>query len=234
MANKFKRTMLVVCGLLAGILLCTAGCSKKTENKSANSTIMTARAKSTVTSLYFKGTLGPLISQSVLSPLDGRITHVLFQYGQQIQKDQPLITLDATKLSEDFRKAVTDFLQKKQSYETGLTSFEGTQALYKAGVVSKEEYTNAFNTQENNTLNYMQSKYELEKLLVQTNVAATSIEQLNLNDMNKVNQTLNRQFQEVKIIAPTQGVALFPPADQKKRAPALAGSTLAMTSRPDN
>ncbi|MBS0351110.1 MAG: efflux RND transporter periplasmic adaptor subunit [Proteobacteria bacterium] len=204
--------------LLAVIaLICVSGCHKKSNQPvNTKTTIVTAESRVTVIPLYFKGTLGPLSSQSVLSPLDGRITRMFFQYGQQINKNDPLISIEATKLAEDYRRTVTDFLQKKQAYESGLASYQGTAALYKVGAVSKEEYENAANTQKNNLLNYIQSKYELEKLLAQTNLPIKEIEQLSLANMTKVNLMLNNQFKEFTIFAPTSGIALYPPSDQKK------------------
>jgi HlyD family secretion protein len=204
-------------GLFFSLLLCATGCEKKAEKKTTISySVVVAKPKSTITELHFNGTLGPLAAKSVLSPLDGRVTHIYFQYGQQIQKGQLLITLDATKLSEEYRKTVSDYLEKKQNYQTGLMSFRGTEALYKAGVISAEEYSTALSRQNNDTLSYYQAKYDLEKLLPQTNLSVASIEQLNLNDLGKVNSIINRQFREIKVTAPTQGIALFPTPEQKK------------------
>lgn len=201
--------------LLGCLLALSVACHKQTEKKGAT-TVVTAKLKSQNTVLHFSGIIDPLNSQSVLSPLDGRVSEVLFIYGRQIQKGQALISLDATKLSEDYRKAATDFLQKKRTYENTLLSFQGTQALYKAGVISKEEYLSSSRSQETDTLNYLQSKYDLEKLLKSTNISAGNIEKLSLTNMDEVNAMLNKKFKEVKIYAPVDGVALFPAGDQKK------------------
>jgi HlyD family secretion protein len=206
------------CGLAALMVLGVSGCEKekKEVQKKGGFSVVTAQPKSTITALHFTAVLNPLTSQSVLSPLDGRVTKVLFEYGQQINQGQTLITIDAGKLAEDYRKTVSDFLEKKQNFETGMVSFQGTEALYKAGVISKEEYVNAANRQKSDTLSYFQAKYDLEKLLPQTSVSFSTIEQLGLTDLNKANQLINKQFKEIKIYSPSKGVALFPTADQKK------------------
>ena len=210
---------LLMRGLLAVLLGCLLlGCHKQSGTQTTNYTVITVQPKVTVTALHFSGTLGPLDAQSVLSPLDGRVSEVLFSYGQPIEKGQALITLDSAKLSEDYRKTVSEFLEKKQAYEISLASFQGTEALYKAGVISKEEYSTAASHQRSDTLAFYQSKYELEKLLVQTSLPVAAIEQLNLADMKKVNEILNRQFKNIKIFAPSSGVALFPTPEQKKEA----------------
>lgn len=203
------------CVLLMSAMLILPGCGKKSA-KTENFTVITAQPKSQITALHFSGTLGPLSAQSVLSPVDGRVTHVLFVYGQQIQQGQAVVTLDASKLSEDYRKTVSDYLAKKQTYDIGRVSFQGTEALYKAGVISEEEYLTQSSRQQSDTLSYYQSKYDLEKLLPQTSISLANIESLSLKDMVKVNQVLNQQFREIKVYAPAQGVALFPTPDQKK------------------
>lgn len=198
------------------LALFITGCPKKEEKKTAGFTIITAQAKSMVTRLHFSGTLAPLEVHPVLSPLDGRVTKVQFEYGQHITKGQSLILLDAVKLSEDYRKTVSDYLEKKQNYEISVSTYKGNQALFKAGVISKEEYLSASSKQRSDTLSYYQAKYDLEKLLSQTSIPLSTIENLNLSDMKKVNEFLNQQFQAVKIFAHTQGIALFPTQDQKK------------------
>lgn len=213
--NRLRRPVaLAIHGILISLLL--SGCQKKSESKTENETIVTAKPQIKITPLYYKGTLGPINSETVLSPLEGRVTSIDFQYGQFIKKGQNLISLDASRLSENYRKTVSEFLQKKQTYENGLVSFQGTEALYKAGVISKEEYSTAASTERSNALAYFQARYELEQLLPQANLSVKSIEQLNLSDMTKVNDILYKQFQEMKVLAPTQGIALFPTAEQKK------------------
>ncbi len=152
------------------------------------------------------------------------MTAVLFDYGQQINKGQAVITMDASKLAEEYRKTVSDFLEKKQTYETGLVSYQGTEALYKAGVISKEEYLTASNRQKSDTLSFYQAKYDLEKLLPQTSVSFKTIEELSLSNVAQAHELLNKQFKEIKIFSPAKGVALFPSADQKKKAAEMAES----------
>lgn len=213
MLRKYKQLFFI---LILAVFL--TGCPKKDEEpkKATGSTIITAQPKSMVTKLHFNGTLAPLEAHSVLSPLDGRVTKIQFEYGQHINKGQSIVLLDAVKLSEDYRKTVSDFLEKKQTYEISLSTYKGNEALFKAGVISKEEYLSAESRQRSDTLSYYQSKYDLEKLLSQTSIPLSTIENLNLSDMTKVNEFLNQQFQAIKIFAPTDGIALFPTQDQKK------------------
>lgn len=209
---KYKHLLLVL--ILAIFVM---GCTKKEEaTHSAGFRVITAQPKSMVTKLHFNGTLAPLDAHPVLSPLDGRVTKIQFEYGQHINKGQTLLLLDAVKLSEDYRKTVSDYLEKKQTNEISISTYKGNEALFKAGVISKEEYLSAASRQRSDSLNFYQAKYDLEKLLSQTSIPLSTIENLNLADMTKVNEFLNQQFQAIKIFAPNDGIALFPTQDQKK------------------
>ncbi len=199
------------------ILLALYGCTnKKATYRTKKTEIIVAQQKTLITPLHFSGTLLPLYSYAVLSPTDARVTTVLFTYGQQITKGQILVKVDATKIAEDYRKAVSDYLEKKQSYENGLISFQGTEALYKAGVISKDEFLTARSRQNSDALSYFQSKYTMEKLLPAANISIEQIESLNLSDINKVNAILNAKFHLTEITASASGVALFPTAEEKK------------------
>lgn len=214
--DHFFRNLLKL-GLLCLLLVNIGACKpKQTEQPIQNETTIIAEAKPLTTTLHFKGTLAPIESQSVLSPTDGRITQIFFNYGQQIEKGQKLVAIDATKLSEEYRKTVTDFLEKKQNYETGVISFQGTEALYKAGVISKEEYSNAYNRQKSDTLSYFQARYDLEKLLPKTQISIDNIEKLTLSDMEKVNKILTKTFTEINVVSPAAGIALIPLPSEKK------------------
>ncbi len=197
-------------------LLTIYGCSSKKNQGTKKTQIVIANPKTLIVPLHFSGTLLPLNSYAVLSPTDARVTAIMFSYGQQVQKNQPLVKIDATKVAEDYRKAVSEYLEKKQAYETGLISFQGSEALYKAGVISKEEYLTAHSRQNSDTLSYFQSKYALEKLLPAANISVREIESLNLSDINKVNQILNAKFNLTEITSPENGVALFPTPEEKK------------------
>ena len=146
--------------LLLTVMLTLGGCKKDTEKKDQQApTIVVAKAQTSVTRLYFKGTLAPLKTEPVLSPVDGTITELFFKYGDFVKKDQNIASMDSDKLADDYREAVTKFLQAKDTYENSLRSYTGTEALYKAGVISADEYRTDKSQYETNTLNFYQTKF---------------------------------------------------------------------------
>src|SRR3990167_3003224 len=209
------KTTLKMCNLLCNLLmlicvLLLSGCHKDKPKQTQKEQIVVAKSDVSVQRLYFTGTLSPINTAAVVSPVAGNIAELHFTYGEHILENEKLLVIESKPLSDDYRKAVTDFLQKKQAYATGKTSFEGTQALYTAGIVSRNEYTTEKTQFENRSLDFLQSRYALERVLRTANIDSKQIEALSLSDTDKVNEILRRHFRHIEIFAPRSGVALFP------------------------
>ncbi len=197
--------------ILATALL-SGGCKgeEKKVDKKKSPTIIVAKLQGSVTQLYFKGSLSPLRNIPVLSPVDGTVVKLFFKYGDTVKKDQNIVAIDSAKLADDYRQAVTKYLQAKDTYENSIQSYIGTEALHKAGVISTDEYLTDKSQHETNVLNYYQSKYDLEKVLRKAEIDPETIEKLSIVDTQEVNKILQRRFSNITVTSPGDGVALFP------------------------
>lgn len=166
------------------------------------------------TSLYFPGTLAPISTVPVTSPVDGHIAHLRFTYGLRVKKGQELLAIASDRTAESYQKAITEYLQRKSDYTNGTISFQGETALYKAGVVSRETYFQERSTYENTVLNFYQAKFALQKILDKMKIDASGILALNLSQMKEVQALLNQKFTHIVVASPTDGVALFPVAGE--------------------
>ncbi|EKD91770.1 MAG: hypothetical protein ACD_29C00387G0001 [uncultured bacterium] len=207
---RIFRSQLFVCIVLACTFLLSS-CHGKNKSKHAQKTqIIIAKSETPVQRLYFTGTLSPIKTFAVVSPVAGNIASLDFTYGERIIAGQKLLVIDSKQLSDNYRKAVQDFLQKKQAYVTGKGTFAGTQALFNAGVIAKNEFITGQTQFDNQVLDYLQAKYALEKVLRTANIDSKKIEALSLADTDKVNAILETHFRHIEITAPNAGVALFP------------------------
>jgi hypothetical protein len=89
------------------------------------------------------------------------------------------VGIASNRAAEAYQKAISDYLQRKSDYTNNSISFQGEQALYKAGVISRESYFSAKSTYENSVLSFYQSKFALEKILEQMKIDPASILALN-------------------------------------------------------
>src|SRR3990167_6884747 len=202
--------MRIIILLLSCVFLLTACDQKNKKNKIQKTQIIVAKLETPVKKLYFTGDLFPISTSAVISPVGGNISAIDFTYGERVKDGQKLLIIDSKPLSDSYRKAVNDFLTKKQAYVTGKTTFAGTEVLYKAGVIAKNDYISAQKLFDSAKLDYLQSQYALEKVLRTAKVDSKKIESLSLSDTTKVNTILERRFQHIEIPATGTGVALFP------------------------
>ncbi len=215
MANKKRISALKLFVVITlSILLLGCGGDKSDKTKQQKTKIIVAKERSIVTPLYFNGLLEPIRTIPVISPVDGRIAELKFEYGQSVVKKQELVSLDSVQLAENYRKAVSGYLQKKQAYTNGIAIYRGEVALYKAKVTSRNSFLTAQSTYENSVLDFYQARYDLEKVLRKVNIDPKSIERLTLADTQTISKILQRKFSHIVIDSPGTGVALFPINDQ--------------------
>lgn len=217
MEKKFLKKIILLCLsiFLLGLLLygfLKVHQENKIKKAQALKTkqIFVAEMKTPVQKLYFTGALFPIQTTGVIAPVTGNITSIGFNYGERVIKDQVLLILHSSQLADNYRKSVNDFLQKKQTYQTDKNNFAGMQALYNAGTLSKNDFTAAKVQLETASLAFLQSEYELQKVLYTANVDPKKIESLSISDTEQVNTLLQRRFRHIAVVAPASGIALFP------------------------
>ena len=210
MKKIIKSVLAITLWIVIGFSLAACKADDNQAKQQKQTRVITAKLKSIVTPLYFNGVLKPLKVIPVTSPVAGRIAAVKFQYGEDVMKNEELVTIDSEELSKAFREAVTSYLQKKDEYDNAVESFQGTKALYKAGVISRETFLTSRSQFQNTALGYLQSEFQLDKTLQKAKVDRKMIEGLTLGDTERVNALLKKQFTNIMVLSPGTGVALFP------------------------
>ncbi|MCB1826846.1 MAG: HlyD family efflux transporter periplasmic adaptor subunit [Coxiellaceae bacterium] len=206
MKRLIQLTLFVVLGF--GVL---ASCQSDQSAKAGEGEkIVKAVVKRPVRNLYYSGSLMPLHMKSVISPVAGRVEKLNFVYGQHVKNGEPLVVLNSTSLTQSFQQNVTDYLQKKSALANALQDFQGSQALYKAGVISREDYQTSQTQYRTAELNFYQARYTMEKTLLTAGVDPKDIEKLTLGDIKEIQKILQRQFKHIVVSANGEGIALFP------------------------
>ena len=191
-------------------LLVMACQGRSTDTSPKKEKIITVKMQTPTQALYYNGVLAPLAMQSVLSPVEGRVAKINFSYGQFVKKGKLLLAIDSMSLTQDYRKSISNYLQKKSAYANSLEEFRGSNALYKAGVISRQEFINSQTQYRTNQLNYYQSRYGMEKILSKVDINSKDIEHLTINDASKINQLLQRQLKHIVVHSSADGIVLFP------------------------
>ena len=196
--------------LILSLFLVACKAEKKKEQATSKERVIVAKLHVQEVPLFYSGTLNPIKIDLVLSPVQGHITEVKFAYGSFIENRQPVVVVNSTSLTQNFRKTITDYLEKKSAYAKSAESFQGTRALYRAGVISKESYLTGETSYQTSRLSYIQSQFAMEKILKLAGISVVGIEKLTLADTRQIVVYLKKQFSHIIVRSTGTGIALFP------------------------
>ncbi len=209
MKNQFFWLWTMALGLA---LSACGGQSTETETTQGNkqTTTVVATMQASTNHLFYSGTLQPLAVSNLISPAEGIVRKLYFQYGSQVQAGQLLVEIASSKSQQDYVTALTNYIKDKDQYLTSKNSFVGTAALYKAGIVDREDYLSQKSQLETNQLAYLSSTSTLKALVEKIPNAPKDIETLSLSDINHIEEMLTKEFNDYKLQAPITGIALIP------------------------
>ena len=171
---------------------------------------ITVQPQTSSSKLFYNTTLSPLTTGTVLSPVDGTVVKIYFNYGSRVKAGQNLFALNSDKLADDYRQAIQDYLAKKQDLNKNKLAVNTDKQLFDAGAESRENYQQSKTTYENSVIALQQARQKLSKVLNVAGVEVRDIEALSLDDTSQVQAVLNRKFDHLIIKSKSSGVALFP------------------------
>lgn len=200
---------------LTSIFLLTACNEEKIKEKKTTTETLIIKAKNKERQLFYNGLLYPLNSISVLSPYDGNIKSVHFNYGTDIKKDQLLFLITSEQMREQYRTAINEYFKAKDNYSTGKATQEGNEVLFKNGLTPENDYRSSLSTFHNEQLSYYQAKAALDEVLHQVNINPKKINNLSLANTNQINELLGKRFDKINVYSPANGIALFPLNDNQ-------------------
>lgn len=197
--------------VLCLLVLPLASCNKNKKNsQAAGEHIVTVQQRPDLVTLSYSGKVSPAQVVTVTCPEEGIVSKMNFKYGQEVKKDQFLMSLNSIKLETDFHETVSNFLKAKDRYLIGQVNFNGAQELYKEKIISRQEFTNEKSQHENNELTYIDAKFKLEKILEHVPGFDKSIEKLNLQDIKHIEKIFATSLEDLRIVSPAAGIVLFP------------------------
>src|SRR5438105_280107 len=135
--KKYSKILVILC------LLSLCSCGSEPEKTQPKTRVVVAKSTQHSTHLFYEGHLVPLSPVLVVSELNAKVESMWVHYGEFVHKDQVLLSLSSVQLAQEFRTALTQYVQRKNSYELTRENLQSTLDLQKAGVVSQEEYQTA-------------------------------------------------------------------------------------------
>jgi HlyD family secretion protein len=215
--------------LLIIFVLLSISCRHSPKETKSHAKTYQVKSEKVVQSLYFTGTIQPLKESLVTSPFDSTIETVKVQYGQYVKKGEIIAILKSNELQKQFNDVLTGYLKAKENYSITKAKFIGTEDLWKAGIISKNNFLSEKSSMNNARVSLMQSQKKLYETMEKVDyLGEKDLINLNLSDFDRVKDVLNTAHNIIKLRAPISGLLLNPPSGSNEKKPGrlTSGSTL--------
>src|SRR5215218_3898607 len=96
--------------LLILLSLLLISCGKTVEKKNSGITYVVA-SKPIHQTLHFTGTVQPLGESTLTSPMGAVVERMNFYYGEQVKKNDVVLTLNSSELQKQYNELLTEYLK---------------------------------------------------------------------------------------------------------------------------
>lgn len=207
----------IVIGL---VLLNLLGCGEEKKSTNTVSQSYIVQAKPLNKLLHFTGTIQPIRENSIVSPMEAVVETMKFHYGQRVKQGDVVLTLTSNELQKQYNETLTDYLKAKDNYSIARAKFTGTQDLWNAGLLSKNNYLSEKSGVDTARVTLMQASHKLTELLEKMDEHPNSLNlsNLSLSDFDKIKQVLTANHNLIRLKATGDGVMLYPPKSGEDKA----------------
>jgi multidrug efflux pump subunit AcrA (membrane-fusion protein) len=201
------------------ILLCTlVSCGGQDKSVSSSQNTFEVKSQPIHKTLHFTGTVQPLHENSLTSPMEAVVESMSFHYGQMVKKGDVVLTLNSTELQKQYNDTLTDYLKAKDSYSISKAKFVGTEELWEAGLISKNNYLSEKSGLDTARVTLMQSTRKLTEMLEKMDdKGSQNLSNLSLSDFEKVRKILTTSHNLIQLKAPNDGIMLYPPKSGEEK-----------------
>lgn len=155
--------------------------------------------------MTFAGVVRPLKRVQVTSPIDGTIESIKAKFGSQVKKGQILFYLTSQQLQTTLRTTINNYIRAKSTLENATFQFNGNSALFKAGLVSKNDYLSSQDSYQTAKLSLWDATEQLKTTFIGLGVDEKQFETLTLKDIDKIKLLLGTA-EKIKIVSPVEGI----------------------------
>ncbi len=191
-------------------MLLLSACSREPALKNAH--YETVQPRSAASTLYYSGTIQPIRSLVIPSPVDGVVVDMPVQYGDAVDTGKLLFRLSSAKFFTDYKTALMQYVKAKSDFDTSKAQLSEGEFLHKNQLISDDDYKVKQASYYSNQLVLLQAKDALELLLTQMDIKGIDLYKLSISDVDKIDQAmhLEKKTENLRILSPAAGVILGP------------------------
>lgn len=174
-------------------------------------------------SLYFSGLIQPVKETAMTCPVEAVVETIHYTYGQFIHQGEVVLTLNSRALEKQYNETFTDYLKAKDTFDMAHARFNGTQELWDAGLISKNNYLSEKSNLSTIRINLMQSNKKLMDMREKMDDGQSQdLSTLNIAQFNQVQRALNSHHNVILLKAPASGILLYPPKSSSDKSSRMA------------
>lgn len=212
--------------ILLLLILSLSACSREPALK--NNHIVTVESNSFANTLFYSGTIQPLKTLVVPSPVDGVVVDMPFQYGEEVKAGQLLYVITSAKFLTDYKSALMQYIKAKSDFNNNQTLLGEAKFLHKNQLISDDDFKMKQSSYYASQLALLQAKDTLETLLHQLDIKNINLYNLTIADVDKITQAMHLQMnsENLRILAPANGIILSPSKNDDEIKKTLKGDAI--------
>lgn len=201
-------------------------CGDKSEQKTPE--LITVTTKTFSNTLYYAGTIRPLKTVVVASPVEGTVLDMPVQYGERVKAGDLLFVLSSTKFLTDYKTGLMAYIKAKSEFNTAQAQLTEAKFLHKNELISDDDMKTKQANYYATRLALVQAEDTLKSLLKQLNIKDINLYNLTIADIDKVTNALHLQkdSKDLQIRAPVDGVLLAASKSDEENKKILKGDVI--------
>jgi len=204
-----KNILIIALITIAIIILKLTACHSSSTSQQK---LVTVTKQPIITTAFYTGVIQPIKTTIITSPAEGIVNTTEFHYGDKVQSNQLLFTLNSEKFQTDYKAALTQFVKSKNEFINGQDQMKQAEFLHKNQLISDDEYKTKKSNFYGAELNLIQAQDNLSAFLKQLNIDPNNLFQLSIENITKMIQALHNQtgLQTLRITSSSVGIILLP------------------------
>ncbi|OGT60588.1 MAG: hypothetical protein A3E85_05915 [Gammaproteobacteria bacterium RIFCSPHIGHO2_12_FULL_45_12] len=185
-------------------------CSREPTIPHGHLSVVTRRAYTNT--LFYTGIVQPVTTQVIVSPADGVIMAMPFQFGEAVKSGQLLFVLSSSKFISDYKAALMQYIKAKNEFNMGKTQLSEATFLHQNQLISDDDYKSRQTNYYAGQLSLLQAKDALSGFLHPLKIKEKALFDLTIADVDKIAQALhlNNEAENLQVMSFSAGVLLSP------------------------
>jgi multidrug efflux pump subunit AcrA (membrane-fusion protein) len=209
------------------LLISLTACSREEKIREGSHVAMVATNNFSST-LYYAGTIQPINSIVITSPVDGVVVDMPFQYGEAVKAGQLLFQISSAKFLADYKAALMQYIKAKSDFNTNQTLLNEAKFLHKNELISDDDFKMKQSAYYAAQLTLLQAKDVLEVLLHQLNMKELDPYNLTIADADKITKAMHSHMnaENLRMTASAAGIILSPMKSETEQKKIMKGDTV--------